>query len=116
MRQNMKLSGTMIMIMVFVTIWSAMDGGRSTTMMIVASVAAVAGMMVLGQLGAMLPETRLSHAAFTALWVFLYAPVWDWLALRFTFPGSIMTAAAFALVFGALRYVISPRGPSRPPS
>lgn len=109
-------AGLMITVMIGVTIWSAHDGGRSYALMFVAAVAVLSAMMLLASTAALLPETRLTSALLSGTWIFLFAPAWEWLAGRFVYPESVRSALLFAVVFGTIRYWITGRGPSRPPS
>lgn len=105
----------MSLVMVGVTVWSCFDGKRGAGMMAVASIAAIAAMNALALAAAALPQTRLYIALFSALWVIIYMPAWDWLGGRFIYPQSLWSAVGFGAAFGLIRFAMARRGPSRPP-
>jgi hypothetical protein len=105
----------MVVTVVVVTIWSAVDGGHGLPMMVVASVGAIALMNVLAILFSLLPPTRLAAAVSSGIWVAVFMPAWDWLSGQFTYPGSLWSALGYGAGFGLLRWVMMPGGPSRPP-
>ncbi len=106
---------TMTVVMATVTIWSSIDGQRGPALIAVAVIATIAALQVLAHLTFLLPPTRLTAALFSATWVFLFGPSWDWLAGQFTYPDTLRWWAFVALGFGAFRYLITPGGLSRPP-
>ncbi|HYG60517.1 MAG TPA: hypothetical protein VD902_20790, partial [Symbiobacteriaceae bacterium] len=104
----------MTLVMVGVTIWSGMDGGQSPWMIAAACIGVVAAMNVLALLAALLPQTRIITALFSALWILVFMPAWDWLANRFIYPESLWSALLFSSGFGLVRLFLMPGKSARP--
>lgn len=105
----------MLALMVVLTLWNCVDGGQSVPVMLFASLAVVATVMALRQIAGALPNSRLTHAILSAVWIMAFLPGWDWLAGRYVHPDSLRMASWFGSSYGVIRYFFMRGESARPP-